>query len=51
MIVSIISCAIALIALGYTIYINYSWHKRCNEIVDKLADACHNIAKEEKRND
>lgn len=49
MIVSIISCAIALIALSYTIYINYSWHKLCNEIVDKLADACCNITKEEKK--
>lgn len=45
MIVSIIFYAISLIALGYTIYINYSWYKDCNELNDRWAERCDELSK------
>lgn len=45
MIVSLIFCAIALISIGYLVYVNCAWYKDCNELNEKLAEQCDELSK------
>lgn len=45
MIVSLMFCAVALMAICYLVYVNCAWYRDCNELNEKLAEQCDELNK------